>query len=142
MVFPQADATERVANPVRNLTGGRGFVEIYTESHEGPLPTAQYFERMEAILPGSASRIIALTEQALEEEAKDAAALRSLESRGLTFAFVIVMAVLLSGVFLIYSGKDVGGYTALLAALAILAALFIERKSHDKSDESESNGSS
>ena len=53
------------------------------------------------------------------------------ERRGQVFAFTLTLVVILGGVWLIYHGRDVGGLTAILGALAGLVGVFVYGRRKD-----------
>lgn len=66
------------------------------------------------------------TRQELEKSRIDAG--NRTEHRGQIFAFIIALAAILGGVYLISIGKDASGLTAIIAALAGLVGAFVYGK--------------
>lgn len=102
----------------------------------GPLPSPADFQGYESVLPGSAERILSLTE-------RQSAHRMSLEQRvvnsgikqswvGQSFAFIIAMTTIIGGVICILDGKDVGGITSIVAVLTSLVFVFIAGRKQNK----------
>ena len=53
------------------------------------------------------------------------------ERRGQVFAFALTLVAIISGVWLIYQGKDVGGLTAIIGVLASLVVAFVYGRHKD-----------
>ena len=110
----------------------------------GPLPPPADLERYEKIYPGMTERLVALHERTFELARNQAEHRQKLEieviqgnlgsqSRGQWMAFIIVIASLLAGAFLIYSGKKAEGLWAMFAPLSgVLAVFVVTRSKHDK----------
>ena len=123
----------------------------------GPIPPSGEFERYEAILPGSANRILAMAERSAAHrhqwEARvldiDEAAVKGgigLQARGQCFAFILGLIVLVLGGYLMATGGEPKwGFTIILLDVLVLAGIFItgkvtehlERKDRDGPDSSE-----
>lgn len=115
---------------------------IQTEAFSGPLPHPSDFEKYEAILPGAADRIIKMAEK--EQDFRHAIEKQESESfiklfgRGQIFAFTLAITGILSGALLLAIGKDIGGFTILIASLgSIIGKYLFETKDKD-SDRTES----
>ncbi|HPV99325.1 MAG TPA: DUF2335 domain-containing protein [Spirochaetota bacterium] len=102
----------------------------------GPLPSPADFQGYESVLPGSAERILSLTE-------RQSAHRMSLEQRvvnsgikqswvGQAFAFIIAMTTIIGGVICILDGKDVGGIASILAVLTSLVFVFLAGRKQNK----------
>lgn len=83
------------------------------EEFAGPLPPPLYLDKYEQILPGAADRIITMAEcqskhrQEIENKVISSDVRNS--QLGLIFAFILGLAGLGSGFYLIYSGKIIEG---------------------------------
>ena len=53
------------------------------------------------------------------------------ERRGQVSAFLLALAAIIGGFWLIYHGRDVGGLTAIIGALAGLVAVFVYGRRKD-----------
>jgi len=97
--------------------------------HSGPLPDPLTFEKYEMILPGSAERILRMAEEQSEHRRKlEDIVIRS-RSRdsflGVIFAFLLGLAVIISGTIVIIKGYQVSGTLLSGAGLVGLVAVFI-----------------
>ena len=105
-------------------------VSVQSVQHfQGPLPPPQALAQYEAILPGCAERIVSMAEEQAahrrELETRVITGNLAAERRGQVAAFAIALVTIMGGVWLIYHGRDVGGLTAIIGALAGLAGAFV-----------------
>jgi uncharacterized membrane protein len=104
-------------------------VQIEEKISVGPLPPPEVLREYEETLPGSAERIISMAErqarhrQELEKVAVKAGARDSL--LGLIFGLIIGLAAILGGVFIAYSGKEIGGSVLGGGGLVSLVTVFV-----------------
>jgi uncharacterized membrane protein len=111
-----------------------------TEAHyySSPIAPPQIVAAWEQILPGSADRILKLTEKQSthrqKSETKVIDSNISKEKIGQILAFVFCISVVLCGTFLIYSGKDTAGLVAICAAIVAPAGLFIYSKQQGRKE--------
>jgi uncharacterized membrane protein len=106
--------------------------QLSASSFSGPLPPPHTLSEYESVFPGCAERIVAMAErqsshrQQLENSRIEAS--NRTEHRGQIFAFIIALAAILGGVYLISIGKDASGLTAIIAALGSLVDAFVYGK--------------
>jgi uncharacterized membrane protein len=95
----------------------------------GPLPHPELLAGYERACPGSAQRIIEMTERQGEHrrelEQKIVEANIHSEKRGQFLAFVLALLICGGGIYLLAQGRSVVGLVALLTPLAGLAGLFL-----------------
>ena len=99
--------------------------ELFT----GPLPHPDHFAEYEKTQAGAADRIIRMA----EDEAKHRRRLESLvvesnvkmEARGQVLGFIIAMAALIGGTYIMASGESLWGAAVAIAAVTGLSGLFI-----------------
>jgi uncharacterized membrane protein len=114
---------------------------VTVSDHSGPLPDAETLARYNAIIPGSAERIIAmaareaatrhlLLETQARNESDDMKAMRAERKRGQILGFILSLLVLITIVICCFSGAQVAA--AIIGATGIggiVAAFFYGR--HD-----------
>ena len=115
------------------------FVYSETQMYSGPIARPEDFEQYERILPGAADRILKMGEKEIahrhELTKSDLKLFYVSKILSLIFMFTICLIVLGGRMFLIYSGKDAGGLTALIGGLAGLAGVFLNyRKNSSEGD--------
>ena len=99
--------------------------------YSGPLPPAQQIERYETAIPGSGSRIIKLTEDQLSGRLKRENKETNSKILGQVFAFILVLALIVSGFFLAKDGNENSIKVALVIfryTIIGVAGLFITRQ--------------
>lgn len=83
----------------------------------------------EDVLPGAADRVFRMAEQQAshrqEIEKKVVESKSRAEILGVVFAGVIVLAVAIGGIFLIYTGHGIAGFSALITGLGGVAVTFV-----------------
>ncbi len=121
---PRSSAARRIRRPDAPPIRVVRTVEHVQELHSGPLPSAKYFERVEAVIPGAGNRIIVMTELVLDDQVEEAKFKRDLQLRGLNYAFALAVLILMIGLILVETGKSVAGYATLTTAAVGLVALF------------------
>ncbi len=95
----------------------------------GPLPPPAYLAEYEKICPGSADRILTLTED--QAHHRHAAEMKMIDATirerkaGQLMAFSVSTLICGGGIYLLAQGNDISGLVALLTPLAGLAGLFI-----------------
>jgi uncharacterized membrane protein len=98
----------------------------------GPLPPPEILKGYEDVLPGSAERIIRMTEkqQAHRIQIESSVVEENCRSqrRGLHYGFAISLLVILGGFFLIYEGKNITGAAVVITAVAGLVGVFVYGK--------------
>ncbi len=97
---------------------------------QGPLPHPEILAGYDRVLPGAAGRIITMAEKNQAHrhslEAKVIPAGVVSERLGQILGFVLYIATLASGTFLISTGKDTAGLTELLTSTGVFAGLYIK----------------
>lgn len=122
-----------IAEPVSGAPGTKKVNRVPRISRQvaafsGPIPPPEFLRGYEDVLRGAADRILAMAErqaahrQGLENRRLDAANLT--ERTGQFLAFLIAMLAIGDGIYLVSIGKDGGGLTAIIAALASLVGIF------------------
>ena len=102
---------------------------IEASYHSGPLPPAEDFEHYNNVLPGAADRIMKMAEQqATHRRSIEAAVITGnikAQARGQSLGALVVIAAMLIGGFLIYSGRPTEGFVSMFTPLAVIAGLFV-----------------
>lgn len=104
----------------------------------GPLPHPETFKQYEEILPGSADRILTMAEEqgrhrreiekiVIKNEARNS-------SRGLLFAFIVAVIIVLVGGTLVFFDKAGWGLALILTGLAGLVGTFIKGRKDKRKD--------
>ncbi len=110
-------------------------------TYQGPLPLAAEFDKYEVVLPGAADRILKMAEiqssHRQEIEKMVIAGEMKNSSHGQTWAGVIVITAIICGTFLMFSGKDIIGFTTIFTSIAGIIGTFIygtrsKRKEREK----------
>jgi uncharacterized membrane protein len=110
-------------------------------SFSGPLPPPEVLRGYESILPGLADRVVRMAEnqsthrQRLESRVIWFDGIRS--SLGLVFGFVIALAGIVGGVYLILSGNSITGLASLVVPLGVIVGAFIYQKREESEDNAE-----
>jgi uncharacterized membrane protein len=109
-------------------------------SHSGPLPHPSILRSYEAIIPGSAARILSSSEiQAKHRQDLESTVIKANardQGRGQIFAFILALVTIIGGIGLAYSGKETSGIVAILTALVALVSVFVYGK-HQQAAERE-----
>jgi uncharacterized membrane protein len=104
--------------------------------YQGPLPHPEILAGYDNVLPGAADRIITMAEKNQGHrhalEAKVIPAGITSERIGQIFAFLLYLATLGSGTYLVASGKEPYGVTEMLASTAAFAALYFKGQREKK----------
>jgi uncharacterized membrane protein len=110
-------------------------------SHSGPLPHPSILRAYEAIIPGSAARILASSEiQAKHRQDLESTVIKANtrdQGRGQIFAFILAFVTIIGGIGLAYSGKQTSGMVAILTALGALVGVFIYGKNQQAAEREE-----
>lgn len=97
---------------------------------QGPLPHPEILAGYDRVLPGAADRIIKMAEKnqlhrhALEAKVIPAGVVG--ERLAQILAFILYLATLASGTYLVSTGKDTAGLTEMLASTGVFAGLYIK----------------
>jgi uncharacterized membrane protein len=124
---------EVVQRESEHLAEQRALVGVHSEtrisSYRGLLPPPDVLREFEALVPGAASRILQLGEdQARHRMDLERRTILAdiVQSRwGLAAGTLITLVISGEGAFLIWSGSDVAGLTALVAPIITLAGVFV-----------------
>ena len=120
---------------------------LYSASFSGPLPPPSTLAGYEAALPGSADRILKLTEEEAvhrrEMERERVTHNHSEVSRGQLYAFILVLTAILGGT-LIGSLNDswagsIGGAALGVGGMSAIAAIFITRRRRQRHEAAEND---
>lgn len=117
---PEGFATYHVAGEV---------IHQSVSFRQAPYPTPQDLGEYEAIHPGFTDRILTLTERETEhriqqERLQDSATI-DLAKRGQTYAFLVVITLVLGAIVAILTDHSIVGFAGLILAAATLAATFM-----------------
>lgn len=103
----------------------------------GPLPPPVVLEGYEAVVPGSAERIMAMAEKEQDHRHSREDEIVRIFSRGQWLAFVLGVLALGSATLLLALGRDIGGFTTLLFAVAAIVGAFLLRRRHSAEQETD-----
>ena len=112
-------------------------VEHIEQHFQGPIPPPNIMEAYDRILPGSADRILKLTEQqfehrvAIENKVIDSKIIS--ERRGTLLGFSLAVFIILASVILILKDKDIAGLAGIIITVtSLLLAFMYGKKSNIK----------
>ena len=98
------------------------------EYFQGPLPHPTILKGYEEVLPGSADRILKLTEQQRQHQIEmERAIVHSdiwMERLGLAAGFILALILAIGGIWLSAQGKQLTGLAVLTGEMAILVGAF------------------
>ncbi|MDE2818588.1 MAG: DUF2335 domain-containing protein [Chloroflexota bacterium] len=104
-------------------------IVLQVEHYSGIIPHPSIVGRWERIMPGSAERILSLSEKHQEHrmdvEHTMFGVFAKREQLGMWFYFIIALVMIVGGTFIILSGHSTAGLVALAAPIATLAGSFI-----------------
>lgn len=128
---------ERSQSPAQ--PSGSASLEVSSASFfVGPLPAPEDLIRYNDAFPDCAERIVASAERQAEHrqslESKHLDRSQKTEARGQWFAFLLFLAIISGGIFLLWSGKDVAGYVSLVTGIVSPIALFVASKRHTEAN--------
>lgn len=93
------------AEEIPNVKRQQAFVEMRM-SHSGPLPHPSILQSYEAVIPGSAARILTSSEiQAKHRQELESSVIKAnilAQGRGLNYAFILALVTIVGGIFLAY----------------------------------------
>lgn len=108
--------------------GNNVIMAQQSEMFSGPLPHPDILAKYDAALPGAAERILKMAEEQGQHRRsieKDFVKSKISDSmRGQWFALIIGLVAILGGVFLIYSGCKIEGYSLMFVPLASLVGVY------------------
>ena len=121
---------------------------LRVEQYSGPVPHPSVAARWEATLPGSADRMLTMSEQnqtrRLDMDEMIVREFLSREKLGMLLYFALALAMMLGGIAIILSGYSTAGLVAMGAPVAGLAGSFIlsQRNSDKRSGDSDNTRNS
>ena len=121
----------KLRNKVQAENNSKEKLEI-TQEYHGPIPHPNIIKQFEEILPGSADRILKLSEneqkhrQNLEKKAVDHQI--RIETLGLLFGFILALIIIAGGVYLLINDKSAKGFSLIIGGIAAIITPFIFSK--------------
>jgi hypothetical protein len=112
--------------------------EVVLMARSSFLPTPKELKEYEELLPGITERFFSAFEKqqehrfGLEKNAVFTGSKRTLQ--GQIFAFILGLVTIVGGLFLLFQGKDIQGYSLLVGTVATLAGVFIYGKKQNKKE--------
>ena len=117
--------------------------QLVSAEYSGPIPPPAHLDHYEAILPGAAERILTLAEGeaehrreiekgALAAEIMIATREKNQVAGGQWFAFIITLAFIFVGGFLVYAGNPVPGTLLSLTGLVGIVSAFLKKEPQKK----------
>lgn len=128
----RALAKQRGMNPAGNdLPGGVSAMGVMYQ-RSGPLPDPKELAEYEAVVPGSANLIVQKfslqTDHRRDLESIVVTGNNGRANRGQWMAFVLALAAITGGVYLVAHDKPTAGLTAIIASITGLVVVFITGK--------------
>ncbi|WP_409523323.1 DUF2335 domain-containing protein [Nitrincola sp. MINF-07-Sa-05] len=111
-------------------------VRTIAQEYSGPIPPPRMLEHYESVQPGFADRIVSMAEKEqshrhqLESRGVEGAVRK--DARGQHYALITSVLLIVSCVFLIYTGHEVSGSILAGGSLTGLAYIFISGRKKDK----------
>lgn len=106
---------------------------VLTSSFQGPLPPPEVFAQYEAVLPGAAERILAMTEKVatghIDNEAKLIDAEIDSAKQGQAFAFLLTLIAVIASIVFFAIGKWIAGTALLSFPVVMLIRSFLTGRS-------------
>ncbi len=130
------DDIERVAGRPRTNAEPQFVARVEGTLFQGPLPPPEILAGYDDVTPGAADRIITMAEKnqahrhALEAKVIPAGIMS--ERIGQILAFVLYVATLASGTYLVSVGKETIGITEMLGTTAAFGALYFHGQREKK----------
>lgn len=137
----ESDSTQsvdpkRITNSSSHSQTPETLIAVHSVEFQGPLPSPSMLEEFDRVVPGLARKIVDRSElemqhrhkmekQALNAQIEDRRAHRNSEGRGQLMAFVIVLIVFGTGIYLILNGYPRIGGTLVTSTVVILAGAFL-----------------
>ncbi|MGL5123851.1 MAG: DUF2335 domain-containing protein [Fusobacteriaceae bacterium] len=106
----------------------------HQEAYTGPIPHPDLFEKFDKVLPGAAERILKMAE--LEQENRHKTEniqinlLKINSILGLLFGFIITIAIIGSGLYLLLNDKSIQGFSLIITSIIGLVGAFKYKKKH------------
>lgn len=129
---PGGTTSSQVSSEPKKREVRLAYEQILRASFSGPIPPPKILKGYEDVFPGCAERIVAMAENqsrhrmGLEKSRIDTA--NRTEQCGQIFAFVIALAAITGGIYLISIGKDASGLTAIISSVGLLVGAFVYGK--------------
>jgi len=105
------------------------IVEVSGKLFTGPLPHPEIMAGYERVLPGSAERILRMTEKEQDARHRDSSALVQAgvkrEREGLYLGGFLAAVTLIGSMILIGTGRESGGLAIILIETTVLAGVFL-----------------
>jgi uncharacterized membrane protein len=102
---------------------------VHQESFSGPLPPPSILAAYNKIIPDGADRILQMAErQGLHRESLESRVVDgnlASQRRGSWFAFLIMLAAILGGLYVLSRGESLGGLTTIIVATGGQIGIFI-----------------
>jgi uncharacterized membrane protein len=99
--------------------------ETQTVLYAGPLPVSQEFAQYEQVLPGTADRLLSITEKEVDHRHKNEDRFVRLNGRGQLFAFIIAVLSIGAVYLSILLKQPAVSIVPAIIALTSLAAVFL-----------------
>ena len=104
--------------------GGGEVAHLEMEMRSGPLPESSELDALERIMPGATDRVFSMAEGHATNSWHNDRSKRILALLGLLGAWILAVAVLGGGVYLLVNGHDIGGYGLLAVSALNLLRVF------------------
>ena len=123
----QASKERRLSNRVQSQ-----IIQASRTQFIGPIPPPEILSKYNEALPNAAERIVAMAESQLKHrqslEAKVVDSNCKAQQRGPIYGFLVCLAAIGGGIYLIHTGHEPSGLAAILTPLGGIAAVFIYGK--------------
>jgi len=111
------------------LAGGLVAGVSQSISFSGPIPPPELLKQYDALIPGTAAKIIAMAESQTQHRIKMEDFVIKSDShranRGLVAGFIVAMATVFGGVGCVLAGHDTAGGTIATATVGALVGVFV-----------------
>jgi len=101
-------------------------------TYSGPVPPPQLVREWEAIVPGSADRLLTMAENQsnhrIDIEGKVIESNVQNERRSQNFSFILALIAIVGGIWLLSTGHDITGLSTLVGTLVSLVTVFVVGK--------------
>jgi len=108
------------------------ITETQTVLYSGPLPVSQEYAKYEQVLPGTADRLLSITEKEVEHRHKNEDKKVELNSRGQIFAFIVALFSIGAVYLSIFLKQPAVSIVPAIIALTSLAAVFIGKNQNHR----------
>lgn len=107
-------------------------------TYSGPIPHPQLLKEFNDVIPNGADRIMTMAEKQSEHRISLEEKLVNANNRdsllGVVFGGVIALLIVLGTIFLIYTNKDIQGFSLLIGSSVAYISVFLKSKSRDDKD--------